>query len=161
MANYTFEFIDSTTQEKNENALSGVLESPIGSGVKNEKKTSKEGKTFQSEFNQKIEKGSIAQYIISPLNTVTGGLASPVYQSIRKMARGQTFGAVAGDLVATGILLAVSTGLNALQKRMEEVEAKVNEMGNNDNALIRAGSVSKATYYSGNIFGIKSKTDRS
>lgn len=165
MADWRFEFVDSTTQGGLQNEkLSSEVPDVFGSGA-NDKPIKKPNlsskKTFDSEFEQKVEKTVMSQYIVSPLNTVTGGMASPLYQSAKKLARGATIGAVAGDLVATGVLMAVNYGLSELQKRIQQVETQVTEMGNTDNALIRAGSVSKVTYYTGNVFGIKSRTDRS
>lgn len=165
MADWTFEFIDSTTQSsENADNLSSVIPDVLGSGT-NENASTRSNrsrkKTFASEFENKIEKDSIRRYVVSPLNTVTGGMATPIYQSAKKLARGATIGAVAGDLVATGLIIAIQYGLQALENRMKEIETKVADLNNTDNLLIRAGSVSKATYYSGNIFGIKSRTDRS
>ena len=77
------------------------------------------------------------------------------------MAHGQTLGAVTGDLIAGGVILALTTGIDHIRNRLQEIETKVNELGNTDNALIRAGSISKETYYTGNIFGVKKVTDRS
>ena len=165
MADWKFEFIDSTTQNsENDDKLSSVIPNTLGSGTneKASKVPSKEKtKTFSSEFESKLEKDLMNSYVISPLNTVTGGLASPLYQSAKKIAKGATIGAIAGDLVATGVLVAIQFGLNALQNRMQEIETKVANLNNTDNALIRAGSVSKTTYYTGNIFGVRSRTDRS
>lgn len=164
MADWTFEFIDSTSQKENEENLSSVVPDNIGSGANSKptKKSSKQSKdTFSSTFTEKVQQDSIQQFIVSPLNTVTGGLASPLYASARQLARGATLGAVAGDLIATAGIMALQFGIQALQNRIQEIEQKVTELGNADNVRIRAGSVSTATYYSGNIFGITSKTNRS
>lgn len=165
MADWTFEFIDSTTQKsEDEEKLSSTIPDTIGSGVNDKaskKATKKTKETFSNTFSQKVEQDTIQQFIVSPLNTATGGLATPLYQSAKRIANGATMGAVAGDLVATLGIMAIQATISALQTRMQEIEQKVTELGNADNVLIRAGSVSKATYYSGNIFGVQTKTNRS
>ena len=156
---WRFEFVDNTGQP---NQISNGITDTLGSGV-NEKpdKKKKEEKGFNETFSDKIEGDLIKQYAISPLNTVTGGLASPVYRAVRQIAKGPAVGVAVGGLVATGAMIAISAGIDALKNRMQKLETKVQDLNNTDNALIRAGAVSKTTYYSANIFGIKKKTNRS
>ena len=156
---YRFEFVDNTT---NTEQIDSNIKDTIGSGAKQKadkpKDNSKE--TFSGEFTKKIKEDSLQNFIISPLNTATGGLASPVASTIKSIAGGSNFGVSIGNLGATLGILAIQKGIQAIQNRMVELETKVTNLNNTDNALIRAGSVSKVTYYTSNIFGIKSRTNR-
>lgn len=158
---WRFEIVDGTgaLQEEIE---SGASET-IGSGTKEKpaKKGETKEKTFYSSFGDKFKEDMIMNSVVSPLNTATGGLISPIYQSAKSIIGGSAVGATLGTLGATFAIMAIQQGLSALEKRMEDLRNKANELGNTDNALIRAGSVSKTTYYSANIFGIKRKTNRS
>lgn len=157
---YRFEFVDNTQQAQQ--VASGVQDT-IGAGAneKATKKPSQSKKTASQEFTKKVTEDSLQNFIISPLNTATGGLASPIASTTKRIVGGGDVGASLGTLGATLTILAVQKGIQALQNRMIELENKVTSLNNTDNALIRAGSVSKATYYSANIFGIKQRTDRS
>lgn len=164
MADWTFEFIDSTNKSTNEQKLSSIIPDTFGNDI-DERPTRtpsiEQKKSFSDIFSEKVKNDSIQKYVVSPLNTVTGGLASPLYNAGKSILTADSIGSVAGGLIATISLIAIQAGLNALDNRMREIESKVNDLNNNDNLLIKAGSVSKATYYSGNIFGITKKTNRS
>lgn len=155
---YRFEFIDGTQSQP----VDGITDI-LGSGTKeksNKKKSDK--KDFSDGFVQRIENTAVQQTLISPLNTMTGGLASPTYRLAKSIARGSaTMGASFGAFGATLGIIALQKTIDAIQNRMKELQTKVENLNNTDNALIRAGSVSKATYYSANIFGIKQTTNRS
>jgi len=148
---YRFEFIDGT-QSNDQSGITDVL----GSGT-SDKKTKSESKTFSQSFTKRVGDNVIQQTLISPLNTATGGLASPLYRTTKRLAGGSSMSTAFAGLAVAGVMIA----LQALQNRMKELEQKTENLNNADNALIRAGSVSKATYYTANIFGIKQKTDRS
>lgn len=158
---WRFEIVDGTGAIQEE--IDGGVSETIGSGVseKPSKPKTTNDPTFISTFTNKIKEDTIMNAVVSPLNTATGGLISPIYQSAKSIIGGSAIGATLGNLGATIAVMAVQYAVNAIQKRMEDLNAKVNELGNTDNALIRAGSVSKTTYYSANIFGIKKKTNRS
>lgn len=157
---YRFEFVDNTT---NTEQIDSNIKDTIGSGAKQKadkpKDNSKE--TFSGEFTKKVQEDTIGNFVISPLNTATGGLASPLASTIKSIAGGDGIGKNLGVLGGTLGIMAIQKGLQALQNRMTELQTKVDSLGNEDNLLIRAGSVSKATYYSANIMGIKKKTNRS
>ena len=156
---YRFEFVDNT--ETAEGVGAGIEDAfGVGAGEKPEKKKKKEKKTFSQNFTKKVNDTTINQVLLSPLNTITGGLASPVYRTIKSIKTSANVGAMLGSATATIGIMAIQIGIQALQNRMTELENKVTNLNNTDNALIRAGSVSKATYYSANIFGIKQRTDR-
>lgn len=164
METWQLEFIDSTSG-KDEAIPSGVGD-VLGSGVgeknkKNKDKNLKDKKTFAGEFTKKIEDDTIKDVLISPLNTITGGFASPIYRTAKRLASGAAVGATLGAFGATLAIMAVQKGLEHLQNRVKEVEEEVSKLNNTDNVLIRAGAVSKATYYSRNFLGIKKTTDRS
>lgn len=150
---YRFEFI-SDTKEELENGVTDIL----GSGTQESSKKGKSSKkTFSQAFNQKAEDNAMQAILISPLNTATGGLARPVYRATKRIARGGSVSVAMGTLA----VMAIQVGLQALQKRVKDLETKAENLNNTDNALIRAGSISKATYYTANVFGIKQKTNRS
>ena len=70
-------------------------------------------------------------------------------------------GATLGTFAVNVGFLALQKGIDALQTRMANLEKQAQTMNNKDNALLRAGSVSQATYYSANLFtGIKKTTNR-
>ena len=163
MDSIKFEFVDNTITK--DEKISSEVPDVLGSGA-NEKSShsadTKSKKSFGDTFTTKAGNDLVRDTIISPLNTATGGLASPLYRSAKQLISGSaTFGAVAGSLTASLAIIAVQKGIEALQNRMAEVEEKVKTLNNADNVILRAGAVSTATYYSGNIFGIQKKTDRS
>lgn len=165
MESWQLEFIDSTSQT-DEKVGSGIGD-VLGSGV-NEKstqkkdKSEKEKKTFGSEFAAKVEDDTMKAAIISPLNQLTGGFAGPIYRAIKRSQTSKmSGGAIAGGLVATLAILALKTGITHIQNRVQKVEEEVTRLNNADNVVIRAGSVSKATYYSTGWSGLTVKTNRS
>ena len=122
--------------------------------------TAPKQKVNVSGFANNFQQNLLSSQIITPLNSATGGLASPVYQVGRGLIGGSSALASAGlaNLAMVGVIFALST----LQKRVEKMENKAEEMNNKDNVLIRAGSKStdSATFYKGGLFGVKS-TNRS
>lgn len=154
---YRFEFVDGT-QSNEQNGIVDIL----GSGNSEDSgRTKSKSKSFSDAFTQRAENIVVQQTLISPLNTMTGGLASPIYRATKSIMKGAAIGASLGTLGATLGIMALQRGIDFIQNRMKELETKVESLNNTDNALIRAGSVSKATYYSANIFGIKQTTNRS
>lgn len=112
----------------------------------------------QKDSTKKIIQGMI----ISPLNTVTGGVASPLYKKTKAMLTGSmAIGAGIGSLAVDLGVIGIQAIINNIQNRLDKVEKQANQLGNTDNVLIRAGSVSQATYYTANLFGVKERTDRS
>lgn len=158
MEEWKFVFEDNT--QENAGISSGV-EDVIGSGTSEKSKVKKSKKGFSETVAQKGTEKLIEQTMISPLNTMTGGLANPIYKATKRIITGETLtagviGGIAVNLAVAGIRLAISK----LESRMQELQTQVKELNNADNALIRAGSVSQATYYSANITGIKKTTNR-
>lgn len=156
---YRFEFVSDANEQKE---IETSIEDTVGSGAseKPSKNKEKKKKTFSTQFTKKVQDTTLNTVVISPLNTVTGGLASPVANTIKRIYNGASAGAVVGGAVATIGIIAIQSGIRYLQNRMQELETKVESLNNEDNVLLRAGSVSKATYYSANIIGIKKKTNR-
>lgn len=164
MESWQLEFIDSTSQttDKMSSGIGDVLGSGVSSkpNIKREN-SEKDKKTFSSEFTKKIEDDTLKMSIISPLNKLTGGLASPIYRASKRIESGASIGSVLGGLGATFAVMAIQTGIKHLQNRLQKVEEEVTRLNNADNVMIRAGSVSKATYYSTSWGGFKVKTNRS
>lgn len=151
---WRFEFVDETAQGQQ---IESGLNDTLGSGI--DEKPNKKGsnRTFADAFNNKAT-NKIENVVLSPLNTITGGLANPIYKTAKQISKQGLSAGIIGGAVATFTIV----GLQLLEKRIEDLRKQVDELGNNDNALIRSGSVSKATYYSSSVFsGIKKKTDRS
>jgi hypothetical protein len=153
MPQYIFELIDNTSGAKPGTvpATPGDMPNPVPT-------TPAGGKTFGDGLEKRLAENAIERFAISPLNQATGGLASPLYQIGKGIVTGKgaaMIGAGVAGLAMAGIMLAV----NALQERMAKMEADAEKANNNDNALIRAGSVSKATFYKASLAGVK-KVDR-
>ena len=161
MEGWKFVFEDATSEAEEIDSQTPVS---LGSGTKDKpakQKGDKEKKTFQSEFTQKGKDKAMEMFVVSPLNQATGGLASPLYNTAKQLVSGASFGAaIGGAAVAIGAI-ALQKGIEALERRMQNLEKQAIDLNNTDNALLRAGSVSQATYYSANIFGIQKKTNRS
>ena len=79
----------------------------------------------------------------------------------RRIVHGGSIGSALGGAAGAIAMMGIEAMINALEKRINDIQEQVRDLNNTDNALIRAGSVSTATYYSGNIFGVKQRTDRS
>lgn len=102
--------------------------------------------------------GYVAQQAMAPLNQVTGGMATPVFNLGQSIVTGAGAGAIGGAAVALA-LQAINLAISKIQERIAKNEAKANEMNERDNLLIKAGVKSYATFYTGNFGGVKS-TDR-
>lgn len=161
MEEWRFTFLSEQQAKENTKIKSGMF-TVIGTGTK-EKQSKKSGSEegFSEAFVKKSQEDLIMNMAISPLNSATGGIVSPVYAASKRIIRGAAVGAVVGDLVATLSVMAIQKGIEKLEQRMADLEAKASSLNNTDNVLIRAGSVRNATIYSSNIFGITRKTDRS
>lgn len=96
----------------------------------------------------------VENFALSPLNQVTGGLASPSYDLAKNAITGGAVGGAAVGLAIAAITLAV----REIQKRIAENEAKAEAANNRDNLLLRSGRVTQATHYTSNVFGVKSTT---
>ena len=156
---FTFEQVGGDTKD----VIPSEAKSVIGSGSKEKSKKNDDG-DGKSLFSRTIDRTSdklIEEMGLSSLNTMTGGFANPIYKSTKRLMTGASLGSVAGGFIASVSMIALTQAISALEKRMDNLQTQVTNLGNTDNALIRAGSVSQATYYSANIFGIKKKTNRS
>lgn len=96
----------------------------------------------------------IAQLALSPLNSATGGLASPAYQLGKSALSGGGAGAIGGAAVGVAIA-AVNLAIRKIQERMAKIEAEAQQANNRDNLLMRAGVVSGATHYEGTLRGVR------
>ena len=161
MEGWKFVFEDATSEAEEIDSQTPVS---LGSGTK-DKPVKQKGdtgkKTFQSEFTQKGKDKAMEMFVISPLNQATGGLASPLYNTAKQLVSGASVSAALGGAAVAIGAIALQKGIEALERRMQNLEKQASELNNNDNALLRAGSVSQATYYRSNIFGVQKKTNRS
>lgn len=97
----------------------------------------------------------IEQQTLAPLNQVTGGMATPVFNVAKGVISGAGAGAIAGaaiNAVIAGIQLAISK----IEERIAKNEAKAAELNERDNLLIKSGAKTTATFYEGNFNGVKS-----
>lgn len=106
----------------------------------------------QAIYDKTMNKAS--QIMISPLNNITGGLATPIYGAGRALAKGAGAGAVAGAGVQIAFAVARLVS-EAIKKEKEKNATKAEQMSNADNALLRAGSVATATFYESSTFKVR------
>lgn len=104
----------------------------------------------------RVAEGVIRQTVISPLNSATGGLASPIYSAVKVGMTGGAIGAAVGGIVIAGINLAITK----IKERVAKMEAKAEAANNRDNVLLAGGLTTEATFYKGSFRGVR-KTDRS
>lgn len=110
-------------------------------------------------FGKRAAENSIERFAVSPLNTATGGLASPIYGLGKAMVSGASAGAIGGAIA--GILMAgVQLAINSVQKRVTALEAQVSEANERDNNMIRAGAKLQASFYDYKFFGGVHRTNR-
>jgi len=159
MPDYRF-ILEAQEQLRNGNAgiqnVTSIANTPKSSVTKT---TVNNSKGLASSLGTRFADNAIERAVISPLNSATGGLASPVYGIGKTLATGGSGAALGGGiagLAMAGIMLAI----NKIQERVAKMESKAEEANNKDNVLIRSGSKSYATYYKGSLFGVKSSTNR-
>ena len=111
-------------------------------------------------FGKKIAEDSIQRGIISPLNSVTGGLASPVYSLGKSIATGAS-GAAIGGAVAGIAMAGLQLAVTKIQERVARLESQADAANERDNTLIRAGAKTAPTFYEANFFRGVVKTNRS
>lgn len=119
------------------------------------KTTPASGRTLSQGLTKRLGENSIERFVVSPLNSATGGLASPVYHIGKALVTDKS-SAMIGVSIAGLAMAGVMFAINAIETRIAKMEAKAEEMNNKDNALIRAGSKGTATYYTGGLSGVKS-----
>lgn len=110
----------------------------------------------QAVYNCTMNKAS--RIMISPLNNITGGLATPIYGVGSALAKGAGAGAVAGAGVQVAFAAARLVS-ETIKKEKEKNATKAEQLSNADNALLRAGSVATATFYESSTFKVR-KTNR-
>lgn len=106
----------------------------------------------------RIEKYAASQ-VLTPLNSATGGLAMPSYRLGRSIVSGASAGAIAGGVVGL-VIAAGQLVINKIKEASDKHKTEAAALNERDNVLLRAGAKTGATFYSGNVFGVKS-TDRS
>ena len=94
------------------------------------------------------------QQALAPLNQVTGGMATPVYNIAKGIFTGASAGAVTGAVIGAAIA-GIQLAISKIEERIAKNEAKAAELNERDNLLIKAGTKTTATFYSGNFNGVK------
>ena len=156
---WRFEFVDRRIKDKD--VESGIKDT-ISSGVSGKKDKNLVDKfEFGERFEDKIEGDIIKSVVLTPLNSSIGRVSRPLYMAGRRIVQGGSIGSALGGAAGAIAMMGIEAMINALEKRINDIQEQVRDLNNTDNALIRAGSVSTATYYTGNIFGVKQRTDRS
>jgi hypothetical protein len=99
----------------------------------------------------------VSRFIVAPLNQATGGLASPAFQIGKALISGSS--AAIGGAVGAALVFAAQKGIEYYEKRVAENKAEAAAANEKDNSLIKAGTKSYITEYSGSFGGVKA-TDR-
>lgn len=99
--------------------------------------------------------GYIQQQMLSPLNQVTGGMATPTFNLAKTVITGAGAGAIGGAVVMLAIQ-GLQLAISKIQERIAKNEAKASEMNERDNLLIKSGAKTTATFYTGSFNGVKS-----
>lgn len=161
MEEWRFVFEDNTGQN---NGITSGVENTLGSGTsqKSSKRSdNQEKKGFSETVFEKSTEKIFEQSLVSPLNTVTGGLANPIYKAGKRLLSGNLSAGAMGGIAVNLAIAGINFAISKLESRMQSLQQQATQLNNNDNALIRAGRVSQATYYSADITGIKKTTNRS
>lgn len=157
MEEWRFVFEDNTSQD---NGITSGIENTIGSGTSQKANKKSNKKDDIQRITGKLEENILQQTIISPLNTATGGLTSPIYNVAKRVVSGASSAGIATAAI-TAVIQLTKVFVDTFEKKMQVLRQQATQLNNNDNALIRAGRVSQATYYSADISGIKKTTNRS
>jgi len=136
---------------------SGVNESPVVINAQQAAAVADAG--FMEGATNRVINKSVSQFALSPLNQVTGGLATPVYRLGKAVASGASGAAVGAGVAAVAIAVAMLL-YQAADKQIKENKAKAADLNERDNVLIRSGAVSQSSNYQGNLWGVR-KTNRS
>lgn len=158
MEEWRFVFEDNTSQD---NGITSGIENSIGSGTSQKANAKSSKKGFSQTVIEKSSEKLVEQTIVSPLNTATGGLASPIYRAGKRILSGNISAGAIGGIAVNLAIAGINFAISKLESRMQSLQQQATQLNNNDNALIRAGRVSQATYYSTDITGIKKTTNRS
>ncbi len=149
MAEYRFVFMQET-----DGASSGLPAQKADSGLPQSNSSDKNG--VVQAFGNKVASAA-ENAVLAPLNSVTGGMARPIYNVGKSLIQGASAGAIAGGLAGVAIA-GVKLVIDGINKRIAELENQAKQANERDNALIRAGTVSHATFYETNgLIGIKEK----
>lgn len=152
---YTYEFITPTSLT--EQPSGGVI--PTSPADRIPSAYPGELKTFDRGFARRAVVGGVSQFVATPLNSMTGGLANPIYQVGRSLVLGRN-AAVAGSAVASLILAGVSLAIRAVQDRVSKLEAEAKSKNEREVQLLIAGRISEASTYNSSFFRGVYKTNR-
>lgn len=153
---WRFEFVD-----RRANDVDSGIKDNISSGIDKKDNGSQNKNDFMDRFEDKISGDAMKAAILTPLNSSIGRVSRPLYMAGRRIIHGGSIGSALGGAAGAIAMMGIEAMLNSLEKRINDIQEQVRDLNNTDNVLIRAGSVSTATYYTGNILGVKQRTDRS
>lgn len=154
MNNYHFEFTAAQTDKPSVPTAPTTPNIPTAPDTT----TSAGGSTTGQQIVQSAGKrvaGFATQQALAPLNQVTGGMATPVFNTAKALITGAGAGAIAGAAISL-IIAGIQTAISKIQERIAKNEAKAAELNERDNLLIKAGTKTTATFYSGDFYGVKS-----
>ena len=154
---WRFEFVEGRIDKQVASGITGGEDS----GVDDKKDDKKSKNDMFDAFYNKVSGDAAKAAILTPLNSAVGRVSRPLYMAGRRIANGGKIGAAVGTAAGALAVIAIEETINAIQKRIDDIQQQVQKLNEADNVLVRAGAVSKETYYTGNFFGIKKKTDRS
>lgn len=153
---FLFTIVDETGQFGSR--IQSGVENSIGSGVEepaNIIAPRSNDRTFSDGAANSLERRLVSQFILSPLNQATGGLATPAYRLGKPIITGAGAAAI-GTGVAGLAIFGLQKAIDAINKRVTEMENKAAEANERDNTLIRAGSKNYITDYKGDFWGVNS-----
>ena len=153
---WRFEFVEGRI-DKQDSGIGGGEDS----GINNKDSDKKSKNDMFDAFYNKVSGDAAKAAILTPLNSAVGRVSRPLYMAGRRIANGGKIGAAVGTAAGALAIIAIQETINTIQKRIDDIQQQVEKLNEADNVLIRSGAVSTATYYTGNFFGIKKKTDRS
>lgn len=155
---YTFEFL--TGQSLAEQPTGGIIPTSQTSTIATATvQTNAGNKSFGQGFAKRAAVGSIERFVATPLNQVTGGLASPVYQIGRAVALGSS-AAVIGSSIAMLSLSVIMLSVRALEDRMSKFETEAKAKNEREVLIYRQGFTSQVSTYKASLINGVYKVNR-
>lgn len=113
--------------------------------------------SMQAGLTRKVQ-STAENYMLSPLNSATGGMARPVYTIAKGAMTGK--GALVGAGAMSLAIVAVNLAIQKINERVAKLENEAQQANNRDNLLITAGSQASAVHYKADFFKGVRKVNR-
>lgn len=154
MENYNFNFTISATDSPTIPTAPDTANIPTTPDIAKSSGATTTGQQIAEGAGKRIA-GFVTQQALAPLNQVTGGMATPVFNVAKSIFSGAGAGAVTGAAISA-VISGIQLAINKIEERIAKNEAKAAELNERDNLLIMAGTKTTATFYQGNFNGVKS-----